>query len=589
MKFIIHRGTHEIGGSCVEVFSESGSRIVIDIGMPLTDKNGEKFDINKYKELTGPELVEKKILPDIHGFYKWDKEHKVIDGLLISHPHIDHYGFLVYLNPEIKYYLGEDAKKLIDITAIFTRVRGFIKNYLAIEDRKSFEIGDFKITPYLVDHSAFDAYAFLIEADGKKLFYSGDFRGHGRKGILFRRFLKIGPDNVDVLLLEGTMLGGGRQVCETEEKVQLRIQKILKERKNIVFFFASSQNIDRLVSAYKACLKTDSIFVIDLYTAFILHRLKKETSHIPQFDWDNIRVKFFKSHADSLARSGNKESLYLFNRCKIEMPEINAKKDNILMLQRDNSIFPSVLKHIKNIMGATIIYSIWEGYLTEKFKEFCAQKGLNIEKIHTSGHAPIETLERFKEKIKPTITIPIHTMEPKRYKNLFGRVHILEDGMVYDVNEEVERIDMLGNSITRITDMVDDSVRIKAKKSDWKTLPMPKLNTELRCDKFYTNQQIEKINLGLKPIIMEDKWFIYRDKEWLYMYRSWTGHLIYKVHFVPEENGERIDKIVINRDKTQYLWQDDKKDLETVSRLIDHLIVLPVKNNTFLTRIYNKE
>ena len=61
MKFIIHRGTHEIGGSCVEVFSESGSRIVIDIGMPLTDKNGEKFDINKYKELTGPELVEKKI------------------------------------------------------------------------------------------------------------------------------------------------------------------------------------------------------------------------------------------------------------------------------------------------------------------------------------------------------------------------------------------------------------------------------------------------------------------------------------------------------------------------------------------------
>ena len=166
MKFIIHRGTHEIGGSCVEILSERGSRIVIDIGMPLTDKSGGKFDINKYKGLTGPDLVERKILPVMSGFYKWDKEHKAINGLLISHPHMDHYGFFTYLNPEVKFYLGEDTKKLIDITVIFTRIKDFINNYSAIEDRKSFEIGDFKITPFLVDHSGFDSYSFLIEADG---------------------------------------------------------------------------------------------------------------------------------------------------------------------------------------------------------------------------------------------------------------------------------------------------------------------------------------------------------------------------------------------------------------------------------------
>jgi len=37
MKIIIHRGTHEIGGSCVEIQSKK-SRILMDIGMPLVKK-----------------------------------------------------------------------------------------------------------------------------------------------------------------------------------------------------------------------------------------------------------------------------------------------------------------------------------------------------------------------------------------------------------------------------------------------------------------------------------------------------------------------------------------------------------------------
>jgi ribonuclease J len=39
MKIIIHRGTHEIGGSCVEIQSKK-SRILIDIGTPLVKKDG---------------------------------------------------------------------------------------------------------------------------------------------------------------------------------------------------------------------------------------------------------------------------------------------------------------------------------------------------------------------------------------------------------------------------------------------------------------------------------------------------------------------------------------------------------------------
>ncbi|MBU4444756.1 hypothetical protein KJ656_06705 [bacterium] len=154
MHFKIHRGTQEIGGSCVEIWTES-TRIVLDIGMPLVEKDGTEFDFNKYKNNTVGELIRKEILPNIKGFYS--NTNKLIDGVLISHPHIDHYGFSSYLHPEMKYYLGEAAHKIIELTSIFTPQQNNIKNATYFEKSKPFNIGDITVTPFWMDHSAFDA------------------------------------------------------------------------------------------------------------------------------------------------------------------------------------------------------------------------------------------------------------------------------------------------------------------------------------------------------------------------------------------------------------------------------------------------
>ena len=60
-------------------------------------------------------------------------------------------------------------------------------------------------------------------------------------------------------------------------------------------------------------------------------------------------------------------NLYLFNRRKIEMEEIDRTKEKVLMILRDNSLFPRVIRNINPIKGAVIVYSMWEGYLTDKF------------------------------------------------------------------------------------------------------------------------------------------------------------------------------------------------------------------------------
>ena len=430
MKLTIHRGTQEIGGSCVELCT-ANSRILIDFGMPLVDSKGGRFDSNVLKDKTVQDLKELGLLPEIKGLYRG--EEKSIDGILVSHSHMDHYGFLSYVNPDIPIYMSEGAKILVEISDIFIPHKTGNLNIKTIGKIKSFVVGEFKIDSYLVDHSAFDARAFLIEAEGKKIFYSGDFRGHGRKKILFDRIISNPPKDIDCLLMEGSMLGRGKQAYKDENAVQERIEEVLRGSSNMTFLFVSSQNIDRLVSAYKACLKTNHTFVIDIYTAYILDKLRKVSKNIPQFNWRNVRVKFIKNHADALANNVSEKLLYFYDTKKIDMLGINRKKSKILMLARDNSVFPRFVKGIKDIEGANIIYSMWKGYLTDKFKNYCDNKKLAIEQVHTSGHATVEDLEIFAKAINPKTLIPIHTFEGKQYPKLFENVRILKDGEVFEV------------------------------------------------------------------------------------------------------------------------------------------------------------
>ena len=111
----------------------------------------------------------------------------LINAILLSHSHQDHYGLLSFVNPDIPVYMSKGCKELIEVSYFFGQTEYDLKNIKTVEMWQPFRIGDFTITPYLVDHSAFDAMAFLIEVENKKIFYSGDFRGHGRKSVLFKK------------------------------------------------------------------------------------------------------------------------------------------------------------------------------------------------------------------------------------------------------------------------------------------------------------------------------------------------------------------------------------------------------------------
>jgi ribonuclease J len=97
--------------------------------------------------------------------------------------------------------------------------------------RTALQFGPFRVTPHLVDHSAYDAHAIQVEAGGKRLFYSGDIRGHGRKAALFERLVSHPPQNVDVMLMEGSSFGrlDPDLSFPTESEVEQRLLELFGE------------------------------------------------------------------------------------------------------------------------------------------------------------------------------------------------------------------------------------------------------------------------------------------------------------------------------------------------------------------------
>ena len=413
MKLIIHRGSNEIGGSCLELQSRE-SRILLDFGMPLVDADGQPIDSNIIRKQSQTSLIQKGLLPRIEGLY--GNEKPIIDAILISHPHPDHYGLLSFVDEQIPVYMSRGCKKLIELSYFFKQTDCNLKNVRTVDTWQSFSIGNFTITPYLVDHSGFDSLAYLIEGEDKRIFYSGDFRGHGRKSIVFDNMVKDPPPNIDYLILEGSTIGREKGMLTSEQDVEKELTRLFKGKDSAYFIACSSQNIDRIVSVYRACLKTNRIFVIDPYTAFVLDSLKEFSPSIPQFGWgENIKIFFAPSgYAKKLAES---EILFKYKAAKISYSEMQNRKASLVI--KDSFSTREMFAKKIGMNNVSLIYSLWEGYL-EGVKTFWDNHNVQIEQVHISGHAYIEELQRFAKAINPKHIIPNHTFYPERYAEYFG-------------------------------------------------------------------------------------------------------------------------------------------------------------------------
>ena len=387
MEINIIRGQNQIGGSIIEVSSKN-TKIILDVGSNLDDK----------------EIV----VPEIEGLFKGEAKY---DGVLISHYHSDHEGLATKILPEIPIYMGEKSYEIHKVTREYIK-KEYLKEPKTFKADEEFLIGDIKITPYLCDHSAFDAYMFLLDCEGKKILYTGDFRSNGRKS--FEPLLRKLP-KVDALITEGTNLSNDKigKINLTEKELEKRGIELLKGNDRPVFVLMAGTNIDRIVTFYKIANATKRLFLLDTYAGKITDTIGGNIPNPRTFS--NVRI--FLTNQDKY------EILKNYPKNKIGKNEIANK--NFMMCIRS-----SMKQYLENrskefsFEGCVLFYSMWEGYKKQEnmkeFLKFMEEKGVKTISLHTSGHADEKDFDKLIKKVEPEIIIPVHTENSewfKRYEN----------------------------------------------------------------------------------------------------------------------------------------------------------------------------
>ena len=385
MNIVVHRGTHQIGGSAIEISTES-TRIILDFGNELTLH--EMYTPNKL---------------DIDGVTKGLPN---CDGIVISHYHMDHLGQLTFALSEIPLYMGKLSKEVAMIATEHQDKDLYLCLLGANTFRggEAFTIGNINIRPLVIDHSAVDSYMFVIEAEGKRVLYTGDFRMHGLRHHVLEKLVKTYIGEIDVLITEGTSLSRATEDCISELAVLDDISSYIQDGK-YVFVMCSSTNIDRIMGIWQN-MPSDKVLICDAYQKKILDTVINNVYY---------ESSLYRRHTSPLVLDKGKYPKYYMDNGFVSL--VRATENYISHIQE----FPKD--------DVRIIYSMWTGYIEENLALNNLLDTYPSYICHASGHVSKNDLVRFIDLVNPDVIIPVHTDSPEKLEELVPErnVYIIDD------------------------------------------------------------------------------------------------------------------------------------------------------------------
>lgn len=407
MNIKVYRGTHQIGG-CVTEYEYQGRHLFVDYGEELP--GGPQ---------TGDLQVEGLTYGDISK-----------SALLITHYHGDHIGCIPKLPKDLPIFMGRISRDIqmelsnrLQMVDVFHRnMSERLKTVHTFEPGRPFSWGSFHIMPVTVDHSAFDAYAFKVEAGGVSAFHTGDFRTHGFRSGRLSDVIEKFVGKVDYAVCEATNISRPLAASQSEHDLQKEYQELFKENTGHIVY-SSSTNIDRLFGLYHAAKNAGRVFIIDEYQKKIMDIVTQRDSL-----WSKSRLYQFSEHYKPFVLSVLKGEFWMNDRFK----DLLEKKGYVLMA-RSNPKFDSLIKRIPGVKQ--VYLSMWDGYVDKSKAAYNEQLAKSLGKgylrMHTSGHCDMNSLRELFRLLHPKAIVPIHTEKPEDFAQLFGdewSVVVLNDG-----------------------------------------------------------------------------------------------------------------------------------------------------------------
>jgi len=461
-------GLNEVGGNKIllEDFNYD-VKIFLDFGINI---KGFNDNFERYEEPSSvKDLIKLRLLPNtehlsIENLYtnyeaskssNYNELETNVDGILITHPHRDHFYGLSFINRNIPVYTGVFTKKII--SAYYNCSKVSISNNYGGLEWNLFRTGDvidikgLKIIPVHVDHSIPAAYGFIIKTSNGIVVYTGDFRMHGPLSSMTQDFLhevtNKGLDRIDVLICEGTHIHRG--AIESENNVEKNIEQLFLENP-FDFFLVKYGRLDwdRFRTFSLIAKNHGWKFVITEKDAYFYYIMNKDEiyesmknpniiadDHILILSSGNARYRWQEKIRQALHK-GKKGFRF------IKYNEINELKSQFFFYI--TSLQKNIIEKINpNFKGAFISSSIdpyTEEYIDNNrtLTRYFRKRGIPSYRAHASGHAMPHHLINFVNSVNPKYLIPVHTEHPHFFKTFFNNsdieVIILDKNDTFDLD-----------------------------------------------------------------------------------------------------------------------------------------------------------
>jgi len=449
MNLTFFGGIEEIGGNKV-LLEDKNTRIFLDFGTSFS-KEGVYFEWPELRPANIDDLFKTNVLPRFKNFYRFSKSKPFVDGIMVSHAHADHYGYITLVREDIPIYTGRYTRDLIKIRnrtyyQTWDRRVGHLE-FKELKTGKNKTIKDITVNPFSVDHSVPGAHAFIIHTSSGAIVYTGDFRLSGFMKGLTETFVKqLKKENVKCMICEGTNLSkepreADKHKLPTEADVERKTNYHVEKTDDFIIYDGSSVDLDRVRTVARVAKKHGRKLVIESRLAYILLETQK-TGLIK----DLPRKGSFLIYLNRKKQSGTDQYIEVFGEARVNHekrmindPDLSddlfvwgpdgrnkiLKNPEEYLLYTTNGIsmmiqFKPVDKDIPGtyIYGKAEPYSEEQAVTFERLKNWIKLCGLKMKFAHTSGHCSPEQLSRMLKDICPEVLIPIHTEYPSLFLGL---------------------------------------------------------------------------------------------------------------------------------------------------------------------------
>jgi ribonuclease J len=257
---------------------------------------------------------------------------------------------------------------------------------------------------------------------------------------LFEQLLSDPPADVNALVMEGTHVRadgvGDEATFATEDELEDRFVELARSTAGAVVVLGSAQNLDRLVTVYRAAKRTDRLCVVDLYGATVAAATRPT---IPQPGHDALRVYVPQRQRIRVKESGEFHRVKHIKAIRVYGEGLAADPSRWMFHVPSSTVHELLRAGVLNGTGVAV-WSLWDGYLEEpsggRLRAELADQGVDLRHLHTSGHASVPDLRRLVDALAPARVVPIHSEAGHRFAELFPRVEPHGDGEWWDVRNE---------------------------------------------------------------------------------------------------------------------------------------------------------